>query len=869
MADNDLSLNFTPFLRQGLAAFPSREEGARWAQKKIALRVLKGGVVLKQSETRAYNVRGPGDVVGIDSSAIARRVPSPGDPDWQANDFPFVEFKDPDLPWRYSVDQVADRRLAPWIVLLVVPREKVSITAFSPDGEHNAMKVAFPVDQIPDLANLWAWAHVQGLAQGGKPLKVQPGLRCSRLLCPIQLQVGTMYTAMVAPATQAGRLASLGQTVQAQDLRVWTAADAKDGVLELPVYFYWQFRTGPKGDFETLLRRVLDRMKRTPLPDASALGVRDVDGREPGIFAQQWNPQQDSFKVTGALLPFNIGKPAPNEDDVQFAGLLRAELKREIGSEMSEGDPLVGLPSYGDRWVADPASSVQPITSEPSTWFTWLNLLRRNRVAASLGTGAIRRDQETLVAECWRQAGEVQRANEEVHTARIGVFLGTRLRQKHVDPLTYERALFITEPAHHLTGTTGKTYKAIYNNTAVGTALAAGYHRIMVQRIGYDDAAVKKDDGARFQRSSFLSFVKTRVDPPRDPPMRVRSKVFATPLRPDLIDVAPAPLDGNFTALFSPQADVLGRIRSMITVSGQRPADLKSVGFLPMIVRPTYEYIVQKGPDFLIPNLSGLENNATVLLVENDEFIHCYMAALNDEMNRELLWREFPLPIQPPATILRHFWQSLGPDPSNDGEISDMAQWNQHGIEDAALAGPGAQQERIVFGMKADLVRRYPDFLLHLVRLNKAAGEGAERLDELLEAIARDSPSDDVFGPVFTAKVGTSTVLYGFNHTRDQLRDLSYRYLFVISQPHSLPLFGLDEVGDLETERVLVSDFSWSQPKILAGNWISPLQLEKGTVVDEDGNSLWTAQNTSARIARCLYQQPFQGVIDAATLISL
>ena len=58
--------------------------------------------------------RGPGDVVSIDRAQIARIEPEPGLRGFESNYFPFVEFVDPDFPWRYSLDAGPGGR---WFVL--------------------------------------------------------------------------------------------------------------------------------------------------------------------------------------------------------------------------------------------------------------------------------------------------------------------------------------------------------------------------------------------------------------------------------------------------------------------------------------------------------------------------------------------------------------------------------------------------------------------------------------------------------------------------------------------------------------------------------------------------------------------------------
>src|SRR4051812_26450173 len=57
--------------------------------------------------SHSITLYGPGDVAGINPTSIARVNPPNNTPDFEANYFPFVEFKDPDFLWRYSLDDAA------------------------------------------------------------------------------------------------------------------------------------------------------------------------------------------------------------------------------------------------------------------------------------------------------------------------------------------------------------------------------------------------------------------------------------------------------------------------------------------------------------------------------------------------------------------------------------------------------------------------------------------------------------------------------------------------------------------------------------------------------------------------------------------
>ena len=112
-------------------------------------------------DSKTITIRGPGDVVGISPASIARTDPVKGTTDFEPNYFPFVEFIDPDFPWRYSIDSDDDTKMTPWIALIVLKDEE--ILDFEDDTIPAKKKNQFiKVDKIhlPKIKDLWATAHV-------------------------------------------------------------------------------------------------------------------------------------------------------------------------------------------------------------------------------------------------------------------------------------------------------------------------------------------------------------------------------------------------------------------------------------------------------------------------------------------------------------------------------------------------------------------------------------------------------------------------------------------------------------------------------------------------------------------------------------
>ena len=216
-------------------------------------------------------LHGPGDVIGIDQRLVVRTDPKPNARNFEPNYLAIVDFDPPDFPWMMTPAKAQDdRRLRPWLVLIVVelaktgtPRMSAGVAAAHHPREGAGRRAA--------SCRIWRSrgrgrtrsssnddaARIQADLQG------KPNSNVSRLVCPRRLKELTDYVACVVPAFEPGRLRGIGQVPAEDDPAMTTLAPAwnknapKDVVL--PVYHFWEFSTSPKGDFESLARRL-----RTP-----------------------------------------------------------------------------------------------------------------------------------------------------------------------------------------------------------------------------------------------------------------------------------------------------------------------------------------------------------------------------------------------------------------------------------------------------------------------------------------------------------------------------------------------------------------------------------------------------------------------------
>jgi len=446
---------FLPWLRRGISTGVTAAEGPR-ATAKIRVSIED------QEETSIdLALYGPGEVAGIDPRVIIRTYPPPEVFNAEPNYFPLIEFDQPDMPWRYTPAPVESDRLRPWLVLIVLADgEYESREAILEEGALPAINV-FSTENLPNLSQSWAWAHVQVTDFDAKNEKVaqiietEPYRILSRLMCPRCLEPGMTYTAFLVPSFERGRLAGLNEEM---DESVGGMAWESNGAtVTLPVYYQWRFGTGEAGDFESLARRLRWRDVR------GDVGTRKMDISElagiPLIEA--------SVDLEGALmLPSHQGDEWIVPGNVLLLSALQdrlncpAKMLAEAGVERAVAPPLYGrwlaacdrleigiepekelifLYELGRRakrgpvrkfldWMLESSQTPEPL------WFHELNADPRFRVAASLGTRFVQEQQHQLMASAWEQVEGVLEINDKLRQAQLAREAATRIHERHIKP---------------------------------------------------------------------------------------------------------------------------------------------------------------------------------------------------------------------------------------------------------------------------------------------------------------------------------------------------------------------------------------------------------------------------------------------------
>jgi hypothetical protein len=487
-----LPLVFLSHLRTGLGASlqNSNFDGRLRAALPLTVQVENGGSVAVNGGVEVY---GPGDIVGIDRKAIVRTVPQAHATDFLPNLLPMIEFDPPDFPWRYTpAGADAQGRLRPWLCLVVLADQEFE-RMVDPQQPLPAIRVLNPAATLPDLAQSWAWAHVQVTdelggdlpARVGQLLNQSPERLISRLVCPRRLAPITGYYAFVVPASEAGRQAGLGfdparpgSTVAAND-PAWSNATV--GPLLLPIYHEWRFHTGDEGDFETLVRRL------QPRPLEPAVGIRQMDVSRPGYGL----PGLPPMGMEGALKSLATQPtPDPGSDFTDaLAGLLNLpemlagdtlatpDAQRLAAPQTADASQTRTLtpPLYGRWHVA--RKTVDPAAAH---WFSDLNLDPRRRAAAGLGTRVIQEAQEDLMAAAWEQVGEINEANRILRAAQLARAASAALYEKQIVGLSADELLPLTAQVHARTLAGDETvHQTVGESRVTNSAVAGAFLRLV------------------------------------------------------------------------------------------------------------------------------------------------------------------------------------------------------------------------------------------------------------------------------------------------------------------------------------------------------------------------------------------------------
>lgn len=445
---------FLPWARRGLAQGVANPDTGAPLPARASIQVDLD--VAAGTTSARVDLYGPGEVTGIDRRMILRTDPAPAATDFEPNYLAMIEFDPPDFPWMFTPAAAAGGRLRPWCVLIVVQNGPGVTMSLRADAPLPVLTISKDVgqDELPHLAESWAWAHAQLLEENGTATTIgaDPERDLSRLVCPRRLKPNSRYRACVVPAFDLGVARGLGQVAPSANAKpAWTLPLPED--LRLPVYYFWEFSTAVEDDIESMARR-LHGPEHAP-PDLGRRRIYAAAGH-PDLHNPPLPEEARVVTMHGALR--QIG------DTASDASTQHQELSTRLAGIVDQRTPR-GLPAplYGE-WPA----AQHTVVGAPA-WMAELDATVAHRIAAGLGAEVLRRNQEGFVQAAWDQVGEVRSANELAQRARLAAAVLDRLMARHIAPRPDDRLIQLTGPA--LAGTAAATATAGTNIPTIAATL--------------------------------------------------------------------------------------------------------------------------------------------------------------------------------------------------------------------------------------------------------------------------------------------------------------------------------------------------------------------------------------------------------------
>ncbi|MDR8391884.1 hypothetical protein NC796_12065 [Aliifodinibius sp. S!AR15-10] len=242
----------------------------------------------------------------------------------------------------------------------------------------------------------------------------------------------------------------------------------------------------------------------------------------------------------------------------------------------------------------------------------------------------------------------------------------------------------------------------------------------------------------------------------------------------------------------------------------------------PDIPDSMYKYLLEIDKEFLLPNLNLIENNTLSLLKTNQKFIESYLVGLNDEMGRELLWREYATDMR--GSYFRQFWDVSGfvtPDttPKDADALKDIRPihtwFSSSELGDHNARDPEGDPDQLVFVVRGDLLKKFPNTVIYAQKALKEDDKKVIRRD-----MNEQQYEKEVRFPLYQAEIAPDIKLLGFNLTIEEASgeeatpgfndNDNLGWFFILAEVPGEPRFGMDiTFNPNEPDIHTWNDLSW------------------------------------------------------------
>jgi len=299
-------------------------------------------------------------------------------------------------------------------------------------------------------------------------------------------------------------------------------------------------------------------------------------------------------------------------------------------------------------------------------------------------------------------------------------------------------------------------------------------------------------------------------------------------------------------ARLDPNTTITARIGSSVPLgSGADPLQPTRTG--PQFPSPPmYTALADLSPEWMLPGIASVPMDCATLLEPNTQFIESYMVGLNEELSRELLWRQYP--VNPKSTYFQNFWGS------NNTGIPPIQSFDPNGhLGSHVTARTGGNN--IVLLIRANLFQRYPNAVVSAVKaqwVDDPQGTGKIRTLTATRSY-----------PTFRGEIGSDVTFFGFAISDplglpDPAKGRPGWY-FVIEEHLTEPRFGLEPSQVLKPQAPPVwNDLSWAD--LPPGDFPNP-----ALVLPQREGVTWGAN--AASMAFILLREPVRVALHALALL--
>jgi hypothetical protein len=266
------------------------------------------------------------------------------------------------------------------------------------------------------------------------------------------------------------------------------------------------------------------------------------------------------------------------------------------------------------------------------------------------------------------------------------------------------------------------------------------------------------------------------------------------------------------------------------------PRPLAPIMAHPRFAVPIAEELLARWPEWALPGIGGLPPDTVTLLETNPQFVAALLVGLNQEFNRELLWREFPTDQR--GTPFAQFWPGEAPD------VDEIARWPlDSSLGSQVRAGTEGSLTLLVRG---ELLRRFPGTAAVAVRgVNGAL------------------PANFSGIPATAVAIDESTMLYLFTGIGEQ-RARAEGWFFVFREPMRGTQFGFDLPIPGGPPMTSWSDLTWDGVGVVSGGFV---RLGPAPAGPPPGLDVPVWGGDPADMARIAFQRPFQLAFDAVAML--